>query len=96
MTTHTPDAPIPAENEQTRILERPDGYYWQDKLTEQQYGPFATRVAAVQDMEGQSDNGFEEGESLEDAEDEIGISSWIDPDTGEPAEGQSIRHNSDD
>lgn len=28
-------------------------------------------------------------ESLEEAESELGINDWIDPDTGEPAEGQS-------
>lgn len=95
MTTTTPAAPIPSENDQARILERPDGFYWQDKLTEQQYGPFATRVEALQDMELQNDNGYEEGESLEDAEDEIGISTWIDPETGEPAEGLSTRHSDD-
>ena len=95
MTTTTPDAPIPSENDQTRILERPDGFYWQDTETGQQYGPFATRVEAVQDMEGQNDNSIEEGESLEDAEEEIGISNWIDPETGEPAEDMSIRHSDD-
>jgi hypothetical protein len=95
MTTTTPAAPIPSENDQARIVERPDGYYWQDTLTEQQYGPFATRVEAVQDMELQNDNSIEEGESLEDAEEEIGISTWIDPETGEPAEGLSTRHSDD-
>ena len=95
MTTTIPAAPIPSENDQTRILERPDGFYWQDTLTEQQYGPFATRVEAVQDMELQNDNGYEEGESLEDAEEEIGISTWIDPETGEPAESLSSRLSDD-
>jgi len=95
MTTTIPAAPIPSENDQTRILERPDGFYWQDTLTEQQYGPFATRVEAVQDMELQNDNGYEEGESLEDAEAEIGISTWIDPETGEPAESLSSRLSDD-
>ena len=31
----------------------------------------------------------EPGETLQEAEDEIGIADWIDPETGEPAEGQS-------
>jgi hypothetical protein len=95
MTTATPTAPIPSENDQTQVLERPDGFYWQDKLTEKLYGPFRTRVEAVQDMEIQNDNGYEEGESLADAEEEIGISTWIDPETGEPAEGLSTRHSDD-
>ena len=53
------------------------------------FGPFPTLLEAMQDMQGQSDSDFEEGESLEDAEAEIGISGWIDPETGEPAEGLS-------
>lgn len=95
MTTHTLVAPDPSDNDQARVLERPDGFYWQDMLTEKMYGPFPTRVEAVQDMENQNDSGFEEGESLEDAEEEIGISTWIDPETGEPAEGLSTRHSDD-
>ena len=30
-----------------------------------------------------------EPETLQEAENEIGIADWIDPDTGDPAEGQS-------
>jgi len=83
----------PPDHEPARVIERPDGFYWQDELTDKFFGPFPTLLAAVQDMQGQSD--FEEGESLEDAEAEIGISNWIDPETGEPAEGLSPR-NSDE
>jgi hypothetical protein len=95
MTTHKPVAPVPSAEDPARIVERPDGFYWQDKLTEKLYGPFATRLEAVRDMEGQNDSGFEEGESLEDAEQEIGISTWIDPETGEPAEEVLPRLNDD-
>lgn len=95
MTTIKPIAPTPSENDQTQVLERPDGFYWQDMLTEKLYGPFPTRLEAVRDMEGQSDNGYEEGESLQDAEAEIGIADWIDPETGDPAEGLSPRHSDD-
>jgi hypothetical protein len=58
-------------------------------LTDRFFGPFPTLLEAVQDMQSQGDSDFEEGESLEDAEEEIGISNWIDPETGEPAEGLS-------
>lgn len=34
----------------------------------------------------------EPGETLQEAEDEIGINSWMDDETGEPAEGQSPPH----
>ena len=89
MTTTKPAAPIPSEVDQAQVIERPDGFYWQDKLTEKEYGPFPSLLEAAQDMQGQGDNGYEEGESLADAEEEIGMSTWIDPDTGEPAEGVS-------
>ncbi len=81
----------PPDDESARVIERPDGFYWQDELTDKFFGPFPTLLAAVQDMQGQSssDSDFEEGESLEDAEAEIGISNWIDPETGELAEGLS-------
>ena len=36
------------------------------------------------------------GESLDEAEDELGIGKWIDPDTGAPAEGASPPHLDDD
>lgn len=91
MTIKKPISPIPSENEQTQVIERPDGFYWQDTLTEKEYGPFPTLLEAMQDMQGQNEGGFEEGETLEEAEAEIGIAEWVDPDTGELAEGASPR-----
>jgi hypothetical protein len=88
-----PISQTPPDYEPARVIERPDGFYWQDELTDKFFGPFPTLLAAVQDMQSQSDSDFEEGESLEDAEEEIGISTWIDPETGEPAEGLSTRHS---
>jgi|CXWL01.1.fsa_nt_gi hypothetical protein len=79
-----------------RVIEKPDGFYWQDIFAEKKYGPFATRFDAVQDMLEQDGLTEEEDELLEAdaAEDEIGIADWIDPDTGEPAE-ESHTHISD-
>ena len=37
-------------------------------------------------MEYNADSDFEPGGTLEQAEDEIGISDWIDHETGEPGE----------
>ena len=81
--------PAPPDYDSARVIERPDGFYWQDEVTDKFFGPFPTLLEAVQDMQGQSDSDFEEGESLEDAEAEIGITNWIDPETGEPAVGLS-------
>ena len=76
----------PPNYDETRIIERPDGFYWQDKLTEKQFGPFVTLNEAMQDMQYNADSDFEPGETLEEVEEEIGISDWIDPETGEPGE----------
>ena len=76
----------PADYDQTRIIERPDGFFWLDKQTGETFGPFATLVEAVEDMQYNPESGFEPGESLAEAEEELGIAGWVDPDTGELAE----------
>ncbi len=68
------------------VFERPNGFYWVNTETGQEYGPFPDRLSALADMEYDADSNFEPGETLEEAEDEIGMSSWLDPDTGSPAE----------
>lgn len=78
-----------------RVIEKPDGFYWQDIFAEKKYGPFLTRFDAVQDMLEQDGNAEEEVDLSEAAEDEIGIADWIDPDTGELAEDSST-HIRDD
>ncbi|MDI6748675.1 MAG: hypothetical protein QMD73_00680 [Rhodocyclaceae bacterium] len=77
-----PAAPI----EGTQVVERPDGFYWQDLETGAEIGPFATLAEAVADMESAGDAELDVSESIAQAEDEIGINDWIDPDTGLPAE----------
>lgn len=85
MTQKIPETP--PDYDRTRIVERPDGVYWQDKESGREYGPFATLLEAVQDMELGGDRNLEPGETLEEAENEIGMSDFIDSDTGVPAEG---------
>ena len=73
-----------------QITARPDGYYWRAPDEKQEIGPFATRDLAMADMQA-ADEGFPEpGETLQEAESELGISDWVDHDTGELAEGQSV------
>jgi len=72
--------------DRTRIVERPDGVYWQDKESGREYGPFATLLEAMQDMELGGERNLEPGETLAEAENEIGISDFIDSETGVPAE----------
>ena len=68
-----------------RLFERPDGFYWEDADTGETYGPFATLLEAQNDMRYTTE-AQAEGETVEEAENEIGIADWIDPDTGVPAE----------
>ena len=81
----------PPDYDRTRVTERPDGFYWREKGSKREYGPFDTLADAVQDMEYSVDSDFEPGETLEEAESEIGVSSWIDPDTGELCEEERPR-----
>lgn len=76
----------PADYDRARLIERPDGFYWTDAETGGEYGPFESLLDAVQDMEYNADSDYEPGETLEEAEDELGISDWIDPETGDPGE----------
>jgi hypothetical protein len=77
----------PPDYDMTRIIERPDGFYWQSRSDGKEFGPFQTLLEAVQDMQYVGGTDIEVGESVDEAEQDIGIANWIDPDTGEPAEG---------
>ncbi len=78
------------------IMLRPDGYHWQSVDGNQEFGPFETLEAALADMQSADEETSEPGETLQEAEDEIGVADWIDPDTGELAEGQSTPHLCDE
>ena len=79
------------ESDRARVIERPDGFYWQSKDGGKESGPFVTLLEAVEDMQYSADSDYEPGESVEQAEAEIGIADWVDPDTGELAEEQGPR-----
>jgi hypothetical protein len=81
----------PPDYDRTRITERPDGYYWREKGGKREYGPFETLLEAVEDMDYNADAGFEPGETLEQAEEELGLATWVDPETGELAEEERPR-----
>ena len=77
----------PPDYDKTRVIERPDGFYWQSRTGDRQSGPFPTLMKAIQDMQSEDESAIEPGETVEEAEAELQIADWIDPDTGEPAEG---------
>ena len=78
----------PAEEVRSRIFERPDGFYWQTVKGGDEHGPFTTLAEAEADMEsgGESTGDPGDPEALQQAESELGISEWVDPDSGVPAE----------
>jgi hypothetical protein len=99
---HVPPAPRgaaaaiperPVEREEARaIVSHPDGWYWLAPDGHRQFGPFETYELARADRDAGDEESPTPGETLQEAEDEIGIASWIDPETGEPAEGGSPPH----
>jgi hypothetical protein len=92
---HAPP-PAPADEpeavEPGPILERPDGYYWQALDGQAEFGPFASHQLARADRDAPGDERTDSGETLREAERDIGINEWIDVETGQPAEGQSPPH----
>ncbi len=81
-----------ADDTSAPLVERPDGWYWIAPGGRQQFGPFASAAEARADRDRYDEQAPVPGETLEEAEQEIGIADWIDPETGEPAEGQSRPH----
>lgn len=90
--SHRRDLPNPTvepeavATDYSRILVRPDGYYWIADEGKQEFGPFQSAAAAVADMRAAEETGLEPAETLQDAESEVGVADWIDPETGEPGE----------
>jgi hypothetical protein len=90
----TDRAPAPDTGyDDSRIVHRPDGYYWRAEDGVREYGPFPTLHQAVDDMQRDAagELEIEPGETLQEAESELGIADWIDPDTGEPGEEDGTR-----
>ena len=85
-----PQVEQPPEEEQAealprgRILERPDGFYWEAEG--ELNGPFASLAEAEADMLSGGAPEVGDPDVLQETESELGISEWIDPDTGGPAE----------
>ncbi|WP_119291916.1 hypothetical protein [Azohydromonas sediminis] len=85
-----PDDLTPPDSE--GLVQHPDGWYWLAPDGKNQFGPFETAEEARADMlAADDDEGVEPGETLQEAEEELGIADWIDPETGEPAEETHTR-----
>ena len=81
----------PPEFDHTCIIERPDGFYWQDNVEGRDHGPFASLVEAVADLQAADESELAPDETVEEAESEIGIAGYRDPETGELAEEERPR-----
>lgn len=81
----------PSDFDRTRVIERPSGFFWTAKDNGREYGPFATLMQAVLDMQAADESPIEPGETVQEAESEIGIADFVDPETGEPAEEERPR-----
>ncbi len=78
----------------TRLVSRAEGYYWLAEDDDREVGPFASIEAALADMGASGDDDEDSlapDDTLEEVEDELGMSTWIDPDTGCPAEATWTR-----
>ncbi len=75
-----------------RIFSRPDGYYWLALDGKQEIGPFDTLAEAMADMDSGDASMWAPDETLAEAESELGLSDWVDGETGELAQGQSPTH----
>ena len=82
----------PAVTEDPILHERPDGIYWQAVEGEEAFGPFETHELARADFLRGDEERPVPGETLEDAEDELGMNTWVDEESGEVEEGQSPPH----
>lgn len=91
-----PDDVESAADDAERIVSRPDGWYWLAPDGRQEIGPFATLAEAQADMDSGEMSAWAPDETLPEAESEIGVADWIDPESGEPAEGQSPPRLSDE
>lgn len=84
--------PLIDEVEPESIVHRPDGYYWCALDGHQEFGPFDTFDAAQVDRDASSVEAVAPDTNLHEVEESLGIADWLDPETGEPAEGQSPPH----
>ena len=73
------------------LVHHPDGWYWLTPDGRQQFGPYVHAEDAIAAMNAAAEDALECGETLGEAERELGLAEWIDPDTGELAEDSRTR-----
>jgi len=86
------EEPLDTSDGRERVFSRPDGYYWVAPDGKQEIGPFETLSEAMADMDSGDAAMWQPGETLAEAESELGLADWVDGETGELAQGQSPTH----
>jgi hypothetical protein len=75
-TTLPPDARaadgLTSDDASSRVIARPDGFYWVADNGQQEFGPFASAAEAMAALREGIETGLEPGETLAEAEAEIG------------------------
>ena len=90
----TPEDPAAADMslpDSRELIRHPDGYYWLGAEGRLQIGPYASAEEALADLHRAEDEGLEPDETLPEAERVLGLSDWLDPDTGALAEDTHLR-----
>ena len=88
--------PPAQEGSSGEIVARPDGYHWIAPDGRQEVGPFETLELAQSYRDAYDEGAPGPVETLQEAGSEIGMSDWIDPETGAPAEGPCPPHLDDE
>lgn len=76
----------PTDDESSRVVARPDGFYWVADDGQQEFGPFPSALEAVAALREGIETGLEPDETLQQAEEEIGYVQPRLDDQGRPEE----------
>jgi hypothetical protein len=63
----------PADDASSRVVARPDGYYWVADDGHQEFGPFTSAMEALLALRSGIETGLEPAETLQEVEAEIGF-----------------------
>lgn len=80
------DLAAPVDDESSRVVARPDGFYWVADDGHQEFGPFPTAMDALVALRSGIETGLEPDETLAEAEAEIGFVEPTAPDNETPDE----------
>lgn len=75
---------VPADDESSRVVARPDGFYWVADDGHQEFGPFPTAMEALAALREGIETGLEPDQTLEEAEAAIGFVEPPKDDEGRP------------